>query len=281
MSEDAEARSEVIGEIRIERGGRRRAGNANVDFGKTATDYGRYRAGFPNALFDRLLALGVGRAGSAALDMGTGTGTLGRGFALRGCKVVGLDPSSALLDEARRLDAEFGITTTGYLEGRAENLPFDGAAFDLVAAGQCWHWFDRSRAAAEAHRVLKPGGRIVIAHFDWIPLPGNVVDATEQLITQHNPQWKMAGGTGLHARFLTDIAIAGFTGIETFSFDVGAPYTHEAWRGRIRASAGVAASLSPKNVSEFDADLARLLEREYPEDPLLVPHRVWAVTATR
>jgi SAM-dependent methyltransferase len=254
--------------------------NLNVDFGKTAGDYGKYRAGFPDMLFERLFALGVARAGDTVLDLGTGTGTLGRGLAVRGCSVTGLDPAQSMLDEARRIDAEAGVVTT-YVTGRAEELPFGDAAFDVVCAGQCWHWFDRARAAVQARRVLKSGGRVVIAHFDWIPLPGNVVDATEQLIMHHNPLWKMNGGTGLHPRSLADVAIAGFTDLETFSFDLGVPYSHEAWRGRIRASAGVAASLPPDKVEEFDDDLARLLAREHPEDPLSVLHRVWALTARK
>lgn len=250
----------------------------NVDFGKTAGDYGKYRAGFPDRLFDRLFTSGIVSKGDTVLDLGTGTGTLARGFALRGCGVTGLDASQAMLDEARRIDAETGVAIE-YVAGRAEELPFGDAAFDVVCAGQCWHWFDRARAAVQARRVLDDGGRIVIAHFDWIPLPGNVVDATEHLIMRHNPQWKMNGGTGLHPRTLADVAIAGFTNLETFSFDLGVPYAHEAWRGRIRASAGVAASLSAQKVAEFDDDLARLLERDYPEDPLNVLHRVWALTA--
>ncbi|HEY1976723.1 MAG TPA: hypothetical protein VGG89_09275 [Candidatus Baltobacteraceae bacterium] len=110
-------------------------------------------------------------------------------------------------------------------------------------------------------------------------MPGNIVDATEHLIMRHNPQWKMNGGSGLHPRTLADVAVAGFTELETFSFDLDVPYTHEAWRGRIRASAGVAASLPPAKVAEFDDDLARLLKREYPHDPLSVLHRVWVLTA--
>jgi 2-polyprenyl-3-methyl-5-hydroxy-6-metoxy-1,4-benzoquinol methylase len=62
-----------------------------IDFGRTAADYGRHRAGFPPALFERLEAMGVLRAGMRALDLGTGTGTLARGVAQRGCAVTGLD----------------------------------------------------------------------------------------------------------------------------------------------------------------------------------------------
>ena len=51
------------------------------------------------------------------------------------------------------------------------------SAADLVTAGQCWHWFDQPRAIAEVIRLLKPGGQLVIANFDWLPLAGNVVEA--------------------------------------------------------------------------------------------------------
>ena len=61
------------------------------------------------------------------------------------------------------------------------------------------------------------------------------------------------------------------------SFETDVPYTHEAWRGRIRASAGMAASLLPEKVAAFDAEHAALLARDFPADPLAVPHRCWAV----
>ena len=247
-----------------------------IDFGKTAQDYSRYRAGFPSALFDRLATFDIGTTGQRVLDLGTGTGTLARGFALRGCNVTGLDPSIPLVEEAQRLDREAGVTIK-YVTAKAEQTGLPAASFEVVTAGQCWHWFDRSKAAQEVRRVLVSQGWLVIAHFDWIPLPGNVVEATEKLIEQHNPEWKMSGGRGMYSRWLSDVAIAGFQEIETFSFDLFVPYTHEAWRGRIRASAGVAASLSLERVARFDTDLQTLLLERFPSDPLAVHHRVFAV----
>jgi SAM-dependent methyltransferase len=247
-----------------------------IDFGKTAQDYGRYRAGFPPALFDRLKTFGVGLRGQRVLDLGTGTGTLARGFALRGCHVTGLDPSIPLTEEAKRLDREAEVSVS-YVIAKAEQTGLPDASFDVVTAGQCWHWFDRPRAAQEVRRLLLPRGHLVIAHFDWIPLPGNVVDATEKLIEQHNHEWTMGGGRGMYSRWLGDVAIAGFQDIETFSFDLFAPYSHEAWRGRIRASSGVAASLSAEQVARFDVALQELLHERFPDEPLAVHHRVFAV----
>ncbi len=247
-----------------------------VDFGRAASDYGRYRAGYPDELYRRLAALGAGKPGQRVLDLATGTGFLGRGFARRGCEVVGLDLSLALMAEAGRLDAEADMAMC-YLRGRVEELPFRARSFDLVCAGQAWHWFDRARAAAEAMRVMRPGGRLVLAHFDWIPLSGNVVEATEQLIVKHNPDWKLAGGLGMYPLWPRDAALAGFTAIETFSFDVMAPYSHEAWRGRIRASAGIGGQLSAERVAAFDAELAAVLKQRFPDDPMAVHHRTFAL----
>lgn len=251
-----------------------------VDFGRTATDYARHRAGFPEALFERLAQSGVVAAGQRLLDLGTGTGSLARGFARRGLQVTGLDPARPLLDEARRLDAAAGVVVE-YVEARAESTGLADARFDVVSAGQCWHWFERARAAQEVRRLLRPGGRVVIVHFDWLPLPGNVVEATERLIRQHNPDWHHGGGTGLHPAWLADLARAGFVGLETFSFDHAVCYSHAAWRGRIRASAGVAASLGAAAVTRFDAEHEALLARDFSEEPLSVPHRCWAAIGVK
>jgi len=245
-----------------------------IDFGKTAADYAKHRAGFPHELFERLAAIGVVRAGLAALDLGTGTGSVARGLAQRGMLVTGLDKSAALMDEAKQLDAQAGVAVR-YLNGRAEDTGLGAAAFDLVTAGQCWHWFERDRAGAEARRLLKPGGHLVIAHFDWIPLPGNMVEATENLIRAHNPEWNLWGGYGMHPAWMRDLAVAGFDKIESFTFDLDVPYSHAAWRGRIRASAGVGASMAPEKVAQFDAELAALLKEKFPE-PMTALHRVFA-----
>ncbi len=246
-----------------------------ADFGKTADDYGRHRAGFPDEFFERLKSLGILRAGMRALDLGTGTGTVARGLALRGCEVTGLDRSTPLMEQAAELDRGAGVVVK-YVNAAAEETGITTAEFDLVTAGQCWHWFDRPRAATEARRVLKPGGMLVIAHFDWIPLPGNMIEATEKLIEKHNPKWKLGGGLGIYPLWPRDMAVAGFVNVETFSFDLDAIYTHEAWRGRIRASAGVGASLAPQQVAAFDDELRAMLEDRWPEDPMRVMHRVFA-----
>jgi SAM-dependent methyltransferase len=251
-----------------------------VDFGRTAADYATHRAGVPGRMFDRLGEYGIGQPGQRILDLGTGTGAMARPLAERGADVVGMDVSAELLTEARRLAATRGAPI-GVVRGSANMLPFADQSFDGVTASQCWHWFDRPVAAAECMRVLQPRGWIVINHFDWLPLPANVVAATEELILAHNPAWKGAGGRGMYPQWAVDVGSAGFAEIETFSFDIDAPYSHEAWRGRVRASAGVGGSLPADAVARFDAELAELLAGEFPEEPLLTPHRAWALVGKK
>ncbi len=249
-----------------------------ADFNPTVGDYARFRAGFPDALFERLARHGVGLPGQRIADLGSGTGSLARGFACAGAEVVALDISEAMLTQARALAAAEGLA----LETRwapAEATGLTAQSFDVVSAGQCWHWFERDAAAREARRLLRPGGRLAICHSDWIPLEGNLVAATEALIQRHNPAWDLGGGTGLYPAWLGDAAAAGFVDLETFSFDVPVRYSHEAWRGRIRASAGVGGSLDAQAVARFDDDLAVCLARDFPDDPQEVPHRAFALIA--
>lgn len=251
-----------------------------VDFGRVSDDYAKYRPGFPETLFERLAAFGVGGAGQRILDLGTGTGTLARGFARRGAVVTGLDLSANQMAAAAALDAAAGVSVE-YRIGRAEATGLADGRFDVVTAGQCWHWFDSGAAMAEVTRLLRPEGKLVIAHFDWLPLPGNVVDATERLIRAHNPAWEAFGRTGIYPQWAVDAGRAGFRETEIFAYEHAQVISHEGWRGRIRASAGVGASLGPEAVARFDAEFATLLRRQFPADPLTVPHRVFALVATR
>src|SRR6202161_4010990 len=96
---------------------------AKIDFGKTAGDYAKHRAGFPEAFFERLASMGIIGAGMKALDLGTGTGTVARGLARHGLEVTGLDKSTALMEQAKLLDAEAGVAVR-YLERTAEATGF-------------------------------------------------------------------------------------------------------------------------------------------------------------
>lgn len=248
----------------------------NTSFGAAALDDATFHAGFPDSLFERLSAFGIGGRGQVITDVGSGIGSLARGFARRGSRVIGVEPDERLVEQARQLDAQAQVAVE-YALGTAESLPLGDRTMDVVTAGECWHCFEGPRAASEMARVLRWSGRAVIAHFDWLPVAGSAVEATERLIKKHNPAWRMGGCNGFHPESIPDLAAAGFKEFESFSYDVDVPYTPEAWRGRVRA--GVGAALSPAALAAFDIELARLLKESYPGPMLAVPHRVFALLA--
>lgn len=258
--------------------------SVDPDFGLTVADYAQHRVGFPTELFQRLSSCGFGIPGQSLLDLGTGTGALARVFQQRGCLVTGLDPSAEMLVGAVQLERATKATAATqrrvhWLQASAERTGLRDQSFDLVSAGQCWHWFDAPAAAREIARVLKPDGRLLIAQFDWLPIAGNMVAAVEELILRYSPDWHLGGGTGLYPERFAQLGEAGYTEIESFSFDVQVPYSHVAWRGRIRASAGVGGSLPPDAVDRFDTEHQELLRQHFAQDPLAVPHRVFAILA--
>lgn len=252
----------------------------DVQFGNAASDYSTYRATYPEELFERLADRGIGSEEQRLLDIGTGTGFLANELAARGSLVTGLDVDRDLLAAARADTPANADGHARYAQAAAEHLPVTDSSVDVAVAGQCWHWFDRATAARELRRVLVPGGQVVITHFDWLPREGNVVAATEDLILEYSPDWPAAGGNGFYPDWPSDLYGAGFEDVETFSFDVDVAYTHEAWRGRIRASAGVGGSLPPAEVTAFDEDLTALLAEDFPDEPLAVPHRSFTVVGT-
>ncbi len=95
------------------------------------------------------------------------------------------------------------------------------------------------------------------------------------------PQYKYGHNVGLYPEWFRDLKTAGYLHLESFSFDVDVPDTHESWRGRVRASAKVGGSLPKDKVALFDEAFARLLATRFPQAPLAIPHRVFAVFATR
>eukprot|EP01105_Mastigella_eilhardi_P027642 TRINITY_DN8659_c0_g1_i1.p1 TRINITY_DN8659_c0_g1~~TRINITY_DN8659_c0_g1_i1.p1 ORF type:complete len:407 (-),score=88.18 TRINITY_DN8659_c0_g1_i1:97-1317(-) len=105
------------------------------------------------------------RPGVRALDLGSGVGGLSRDLArLSGSHIVGVASSTAEVEEANKLHSEQGLDYLCHqVQGDIQNLPFDDNSFDCVFAVYCLkHLTSQVRALSEAHRVLKPGGKILI-----------------------------------------------------------------------------------------------------------------------
>lgn len=247
----------------------------DIDFGRTAKDYARHRAGFPDSFFARLSKEKFLEGASTVLDLGTGTGTVARGLALKGLDVIGSDPAQPLLDAAAALDRGAGVHVKYYV-GKAEETGLTAQAFDIVTAGQCWHWFEQKSALTEIRRLLRPHGKLIVAYFDWLP-EAEPVNEMYKLQKKYNPAWRSRGWPlGFYPQKPGDLSFEGWRSIKSFLYVEDVPYTHEAWRGRMRAYAGIGGSLPPVAVDAFDVEFSDILVKKFPQEPMMIPHRVWA-----
>lgn len=102
------------------------------------------------------------------LDICCGTGVASAAAAARGAVVTGLDVSTMMIKIARQLHAAITFDS-----GDAESLPYPNGSFDAAIANFGIHHLPRpDRALLEAHRVLRPGGRI--AFTIWAPHNENI-----------------------------------------------------------------------------------------------------------
>ena len=142
----------------------------------------------PTAIFTtpvagRLVAFGGVAAGEQLLDVGTGTGVVAITAARAGAQVKAVDLTPALLEEARH-NARIARVDVEWQEGDAEALPYPDASFDVVTS-EFGHMFAPRPdvAIAEMRRVLRPGGRVVLATWP----PEHFVGRLFAFIARHSP----------------------------------------------------------------------------------------------
>ena len=117
----------------------------------------------------RVLDCAAIQNGERVLDLACGTGTLAIEVLERapGARVTGVDGDPAILERARA-KAEKARAEVSFDEGMSTALPYDDESFDVVLSTLFFHHLsDESKrlSADEIQRVLRPGGRVVLA--DW------------------------------------------------------------------------------------------------------------------
>ncbi|MGN6361505.1 MAG: class I SAM-dependent methyltransferase [Thermomicrobiales bacterium] len=136
-----------------------------LDYDQLAADYAQHRQVHPEVLRD-LMTAGKVTAASAVLEVGCGTGNYLVALAAQtGCAGQGIDPSAEMLARARTRDQRLTFQA-----GRAEQLNFSAAAFDLVySVDVIHHVVDRAAYYREAYRTLKPGSQVcTVTDSPWI-----------------------------------------------------------------------------------------------------------------
>lgn len=96
-------------------------------------------------------------------DLGAGEGTAAQLFAQRARHVIAIDNSSKMVEFGQKLAQKHKLTNLEYRHGEIEQLPIDDSSVDLALFSQALHHArNPSRALAEAYRILKPQGTLII-----------------------------------------------------------------------------------------------------------------------
>jgi ubiquinone/menaquinone biosynthesis C-methylase UbiE len=136
---------------------------AQQRFGRAAADYATSEVHAKGASLRRLVELTEPKPHWRVLDIATGAGHTALAFAPIVAKVTATDITEEMLAETRKLAKARGHINVRTLSAKAEDLPFPDASFDLVVCRLAAHHFDDVKGfAAEAYRVLMPGGLIGI-----------------------------------------------------------------------------------------------------------------------
>ncbi len=132
-------------------------------FGAHAKDYVTSSVHAQGQSLARLLELTQPQRDWRVLDVSTGAGHTALTFAPRVARVVACDLTPQMLDAARQLAEERGMTNIEFKPADAQALPFDDNTFDLVTNRLALHHFaDARQAIAEMARVCKRGGIVVL-----------------------------------------------------------------------------------------------------------------------
>jgi len=179
-------------------------------FGRAAGHYEQH-AELQRRCGDALLALAPPTTYGDLLDAGCGTGWYSRLWRERGQRVVALDLSPQMLQQARRLDA-----ASLYLAGDIDALPLASGSVDRVWSNLAVQWSSDLRTALQQFaRVLRPDGVMLFStllagslqevHDAWRPLGGG--ERANRFLTEAQVR---AAGDGLNLRFVPQTLVMHF-----------------------------------------------------------------------
>lgn len=219
------------------------------------------------------------------LDLATGTGWAARRLVERGYDVTGVDFAPDMLAAAREL-ARARQLEIPFVEGDAEALPFGDGEFDALISTFGVMFTQRPEdAAAEMARVVRPGGRLVLAV--WTP-DGNVFEMFK-VIKGYMPKPEGAPPPSPFAWGDPGRLVALLRDAFELRFERGTSYYREpnaksAWRtfvegyGPVRTLAG---KLDAEHRNRFESDFVAFHEQFADELGITVPRDYLVVHGTR
>lgn len=207
-----------------------------------ADGYDAYMGGWSSRLAGPFLAFGSVEDGETIVDLGCGTGNLlaAAATSFPRARLIGVDPSSALLGKAR-LRPE--LAQAELIEGKVERIPLGTEASDFTLSLLVLQEFtDRSAALAEMRRITRPGGIVAACQWDFARMP--VIDALMAAIDTVQPSAARAIAAGSPRVFADEAELfacwrgAGLVDVQTGRIEVTRTFAvfDDLWRPLLAGS---------------------------------------------
>jgi SAM-dependent methyltransferase len=228
-------------------------------FGTDPDRYDRTRPSYPQPMVDRIIDASPGRD---VLDVGIGTGIAARQFQAAGCRVLGVEADARMADVARKRGSQVEVA-------KFEEWDPAGHTFDIVIAGQTWHWIDPVAGATKAAAALRPGGRIALFWNAFEPpaaLAGAFSEVHRQAMTalRAPASAPAVSAAGAYSMMVAKAAgglqaAGGFTDIEEWRFTWERPYSRDEWLDQLPTS-GTLTQAPPDQLRQILASVGAAID---------------------
>ena len=193
-----------------------------LSFGAAAEEYDRVRPSYPAELIDDLVALHP----RTVLDVGAGTGKASELLAARGLDVLAVEVDSRMAAIVERKGIAVEVSPFQDWDAR-------GRTFDLITAGQSWHWMPEPESADKAFALLRRGGHLA-AFWNLGMLDERTMSALDAVYAAIAPSLAegskaMSEEIDEQRRHMDSLRDAGFAPIELRTYPGSATYTAREW----------------------------------------------------
>ncbi len=232
-------------------------GGKAFDWGKTSSDYAKYRDIYPEEFYQKIVARNLCINGQNVLDIGTGTGVIPRNMYKYGAHWTGTDIQPNQIEQAKLLSDGMDIK---YFVSATEELDFPENSFDVITACQCFWYFKHDITAPIFDRILNDNGRILLLYMAWLPFEDEIAHASEELVLKYNPKWSGANEKK-HPISIPQIYNEKFELCYHDEYKLNVHFTKEGWHGRMKACRGVGASLNDAELAQWEKEHLALLDK--------------------